>query len=51
MAKSLVRNLALNTFAPHQYRDEYRTALVQLVNVKVDGPDGWCLQGGGGCPS
>ena len=46
MAKSLVRNLALNTVDPPPYRDEYRTALVQLVNVQVDGAR-WSVPPGG----
>ncbi len=37
MAKSLVQNLAVDTFDPRRYRDEYRNALMHAVNVKVEG--------------
>ena len=36
MAKSLVQNLAVDTFDPRRYRDEYRDALVNVVNVKLE---------------
>jgi len=37
MAKTLVQNLAVATFDPRRYRDEYRDALVHRVNVKLEG--------------
>ena len=37
MARSLVQNLAVDTFDPRRYRDEYRDALVHAVNVKLEG--------------
>jgi DNA end-binding protein Ku len=37
MAKSLVQNLAVDTFDPRRYRDEYSNALMHAVNVKVEG--------------
>src|SRR5215813_12817106 len=37
MARSLVQNLAVDTFDPRRYRDEYRDALVHRVNVKLEG--------------
>ena len=36
MAKSLVQNLAADTFDPGRYRDEYRDALVNVVNIKLE---------------
>jgi len=37
MAKLLVQNLAVETFDPRRYRDEYRDALVHAVHVKLEG--------------
>ena len=36
MAKTLVQNLAVDTFDPRRYRDEYRDALVSVVNIKLE---------------
>jgi len=37
MAKTLVQNLAVETFDSRRYRDEYRDALLHRVNVKLEG--------------
>ena len=37
MAKALVQSLAVESFDPRHHRDEYREALMQAVNVKIEG--------------
>ena len=37
MAKALVQSLAVESFDPRHYRDEYREALMEAVNVKIEG--------------
>ena len=37
MAKALVQSLAVEGFDPRHYRDEYHEALMQAVNVKIEG--------------
>lgn len=37
MARSLVRNLAMERFDPNHHRDRYGEALREMVNAKIDG--------------
>jgi len=39
MAKTLVQNLAVESFDPLGYRDEYREALMRAVNAKIEGAE------------
>jgi DNA end-binding protein Ku len=39
MAKALVENLAEERFDPNRYQDDYHTALMEVVNAKVQGEE------------
>ena len=39
MAKTLIENLAEDRFDPSQYHDQYREALMQVVQAKIDGQE------------